>query len=96
MANQDNVSWNKVITVCSAFGIPLVSILVAGIVWGTRIDDKMTNFSLKQQEQGYDIKALNTKVDEISVRVDTITQRQKDAQKDNNYRFLMYEHDKKK
>lgn len=96
MTNNTSVSWNKIITICSVFGIPLVSVGFMLCVWLTRLDDKMTNFSLKQQEQGFDIKGIREDLNVLKVRVDTITQRQKDNQRETEYRFQLHDRDNKR
>lgn len=93
-SNNSGVSWNKIITVCSVFGIPLVSVCFMGIIWLTRLDDKITNIASSQMEQGYDIKGIKDDLNALRVKVDTVTQRQKDAQREIDYRFKLQEHEK--
>lgn len=94
MTNNSGVSWNKIITVCSVFGIPLVSVCFMGIIWLTRLDDKISSIATNQNEQSYDIKGIKEDLNLLRVKVDTVTQRQKDAQRENDYRFRLQEHDK--
>lgn len=94
MADQ-TVSWNRIITICSVFGIPLISVCFAGVVLITRLDDKMTNFQIKQVEQGYDIKDIKADLNALKTRVDTVAQRQREDRKDNEYRWLLENHKKK-
>lgn len=90
----NTISWNKIITVCSAFGIPIMSIVIAGVIWGVRLDDKLTTVIINQDKQGIKIEDLNYKIDQLSIRVDTVTQRQKDAKRESDYRFMYLEHNK--
>lgn len=96
MTNNTGPTWNRIITVASAFGIPIVGLAFAGVVLITRMDDKMTNFQIKQQEQGDDIKGIKEDVNALRIRIDTLNQRQRDGQKANEYRFLLQEHEHKK
>lgn len=94
MTNQ-TVSWNRIITVCSVFGIPLISLAFAAVVLITRLDDRMTNFQLKQQEQGYDIKDIKSDAKALRTVVDSLAQRQKDYQRENEYRWQLEGHKNK-
>ncbi|HVW99730.1 MAG TPA: hypothetical protein VHA52_04690 [Candidatus Babeliaceae bacterium] len=76
------VSWNKVIAVCSAFGIPMISILFAVVVWGTRIDGKLT-------DQGDNIREIKADLRGLHGQVDTIALRQHDAALERSYQYKM-------
>lgn len=94
MADQ-NVSLNRLITVCSAFGIPLVSLAFAAVVLITKMSDKVDGLTLRQQEQGFDIKDIKQDMNALRIRVDSVAQRQKDNQRENDFRWLLQEHKKK-
>ena len=92
MTSDRGPGWNKILAVGSAFGLPLLGMAYAGVVALTKLDDKVGGIVLKQQEQGMDIKDIKSRISTIEGRVDTISRRQDNNQRDNNYRFLMWEH----
>lgn len=94
MANK-TVSWNRIITVGSVFGIPMVSLAFAAVVLITKMDDKLVNLQLKQQEQGADIKDIKDDAKSLRVLVDSVAQRQKDYQRENEYKWWLQESKKK-
>ena len=92
MTSDRGPGWTKIMTFGSAFGLPLLGMLYAGVVAITRLDDKVGGMLMKQQEQGLDIKDIKSRLGTIEGRVDTITRRQENNQRDNAYRFMLYEH----
>lgn len=92
MTSDRGPGWNRLLMVGSAFGIPLLGMAYAAIVTLTRLDDNMTNLRLNQQEQGNDIKDIKADLNILKTRVDTIGRRQENNQRDNNYRFMLWEH----
>lgn len=95
MTGTATISWNKIITICSVFIIPAISILAALLIWGVRLDDKLTNVILTQHDQGNSLKELNDKVDKISVRVDTVSQRQANNKREMDYKMREMEYKRK-
>lgn len=92
---NNTITWNKIIALCSAFGIPAIGVVFALVVWGVRLDDRMTNMIITQEKQGNSIENLNDKIDRLSIRVDTVAQRQKDDKREQQYLFKELEHKKK-
>jgi len=92
--HENGLSWTKVIAIIGGIVLPLLSIAGMGMVWAVRIDDKVNNVILHQQEQGGQIKDLNDRVSGIAVVVDTISRRQENYKRDMNYKFkeLEYKH----
>lgn len=80
MTSANSVSWNKIITVCSVFGIPLFSIMAWLVIGGTQLVDKV-------DAQGLTLKSVVDKVDALNTRVDTLSQRQKDNKRDIDHKF---------
>lgn len=87
-------SWSKIMAFCSIFVIPALGIAYALIVAMTRLGDKIDNVQLKQTEQSFDIKDIRNDMNALKIQVDTITQRQKDYQRETQYRFMIQEHKK--
>lgn len=77
------MNWIKMFSVCSSIAVPLLSILYWLTVNGTHLVDKVDSIGTKQVEQGVDIKELKASLSMLSIRVDTIGQRQKEF----DYRF---------
>lgn len=92
MTNDRGPGWNRLLMIGSAFGLPLLGMGYAAVVTLTRLDDNMTTLRLNQQEQGIDIKDIKADLNTLKGRVDTIGRRQENNQRDNNYRFMLFEH----
>lgn len=73
------ISWNKIIAISSAFGIPLLSLIIMIAVWGTRIDDHLTDVQITQVKQGNDIQDLRGEMKQMHRQIDTISLKQHDA-----------------
>jgi hypothetical protein len=74
------ISFNRFITICSVFVIPLFSALVWLVMMGTQLVDKVN-------AQGTVLQSVVAKVDALSVKVDSVSQRQRDYIKDTDHRF---------
>jgi hypothetical protein len=92
MTTDRGPGWNKIIAVCGSFGIPLVGMAYALTVTLTHISDRIERMELKQQEQSIDTKDIKDDVNFLKSRIDTIERRQERHQRDNNYRFELWEH----
>jgi hypothetical protein len=69
--------WNRIILVCSSFGIPAVSLLVWIAVTTTQITDKVSSNYLQIGEIKTEVKSIKSDISILSTRLDTVQQRQK-------------------
>lgn len=82
-----NVSWNKIIAVCTAFVLPGISVAIWLAVWGTKLADKVDRIDDKVMLQGQDISDLKTGLAALNVKVDTVSNRQRENKRDIDHKF---------
>lgn len=95
MTNNEGSRWNRLITIASAFGIPIVGLAFTAVVLITKMDDKISNIQIKQTEQGSDIRDIKSDAKALRTVVDSLAQRQKDYQRENEYRWQLEGHKNK-
>ena len=81
MTEKTSLSWEKVLTIAGGVAIPLASIFFWLITSGTHLVDKVEEISTKQTEQEHKIESINSKLDHVSSRVDTLALQFNDYQR---------------
>jgi len=86
MTTGGTISWSKVWTFIGVLGIPLAGLSCWLIIFGTKLTVSIDEIRSKQDTQAIRLNSIDTKISELSIRVDTIGQRQRDYQLERYYK----------
>ncbi len=71
-----HLTWSMIITLCSSFIFPALGLLFTGIIFGTRLIDKVENISNRVDVISTRQDRADEKLNHINSKVDTIERRQ--------------------
>lgn len=86
---NDSPGWNKIITFCSVFGIPLISVCVWLIVNGTKAVDSLNSLTVKVTEVQSTVKDVQSDLRSVHVQIDSIRHAQQINKLDQDWQFKM-------
>lgn len=73
---QKHITWDKIMLLCSSIIIPFIALIVTVVIFGTRIDDKVSSIQARQEKQDLRNGEFQLQLNSIQSQVDTVKSRQ--------------------